>query len=86
MEHIRGCLKSLDHLSKMHGDVLSGLSGRTIVFAQVSAVSLDGNVMLSTEDVQRNWLDVSDSILRIAAIFTKNPFTLSVRQKYSSTR
>lgn len=34
--------------------------GRTIVFAQASGVSLDGHVMLSTEDVQHNWLDVSD--------------------------
>lgn len=27
VEHIRGCLKSLDHLSKMHENVLKGLTG-----------------------------------------------------------
>lgn len=33
-------------------------TGRIIVFARASGVSLDGHVMLSTEDVQHNWLDV----------------------------
>lgn len=27
VEHIRGCLKSLDHLTKMHENELKGLSG-----------------------------------------------------------
>lgn len=27
-EHIRGCLKSIEHLTKMHEDVLMGLCGR----------------------------------------------------------
>lgn len=27
VEHIRGCLKSLDHLSRMHEDDLKGLNG-----------------------------------------------------------
>lgn len=28
IEHIRGCLKSLDHLTKMHENELKGLSGK----------------------------------------------------------
>lgn len=27
VEHIRGCLKSLNRLSKMHEDILKGLNG-----------------------------------------------------------
>lgn len=45
-------LNSSDHSSYLD-------LGRTIVFARTSGVSLDGHVMLSTEDVQHNWLDVS---------------------------
>lgn len=33
-------------------------TGRTIVFAQTSGISLEGHVMLFTGDVQHNWLDV----------------------------
>lgn len=62
VEHIRGCLKSLDHLHKMHPDEMNCLKGRTIVFACISGVSLDGHIMLSTEDVQHNWLDLFKNI------------------------
>lgn len=34
--------------------------GRTIVFARASGVNLEGHIMLSTEDVQHNWLDVRE--------------------------
>lgn len=44
--------------------------GRIVVFAPFTGVSMEGNVMLFTGDVQRNWLDVSMrwflySVLRI---------------------
>lgn len=57
IEHIRGCLKSLDHLSKTYE--MKELKGRVVILAQASGVSLDGDVMLFTGDVQHNWLDVS---------------------------
>ncbi|XP_031624601.1 T-cell activation inhibitor, mitochondrial [Contarinia nasturtii] len=61
-EHIRGCLKSLDHLSKIHPNEMKFLHARTISFARASGVSLEGHVMLSTEDVQHNWLDFFKNI------------------------
>lgn len=59
IEHIRGCLKSLDHLSKTYE--MKELKGRVVMFAQASGVSLDGHVMLFTGDVQHNWLDVRNN-------------------------
>lgn len=52
--------------------------GRKIVFAQASGVSLDGDVMLSTEDVQHNWLDVSKllKLVPLLLIFIINYFDL----------
>lgn len=46
------CLHILQRLSL-------NLTGRVVVFAQKSGVSLDGHVMLFTGDVHYNWLDVS---------------------------
>lgn len=57
VEHFRGCLKSLQNLHSMHD--LSNLKGRTVVFGTFTGVNLEGNIMLFTGDVQRNWLDVS---------------------------
>lgn len=74
VEHIRGCLKSLDRISKMHENDMKILEGRTIVFAQASGVSLEGHVMLFTGDVQHNWLDVC-VLLKVAMFIFQLNFT-----------
>lgn len=119
VEHLRGCLKSLDHLHKMHTTELNCLRGkrieyavvddflhkfthfiailgRTVVFARTSGVSLDGHVMLSTEDVQHNWLDVGWTFIQYAMsvyfeFIHRNTHlclicSILVFQKYSTTR
>lgn len=61
--------------------------GRTIVFSQSSGVSLDGHVMLFTGDVQRTWLDVSQSEI---PLFHDHSLQLcvspTVHQEYSEAR
>lgn len=37
---------------------ITNYTGRTLVFAPFTGVSLDGHIMLFTGDVQRNWLEV----------------------------
>lgn len=59
VEHLRGCLKSLEKIYDLHQKDMKNLEGRKVVFASFSGVSLDGHVMLFTGDVQANWLDVS---------------------------
>ncbi|KAG4072386.1 hypothetical protein HA402_004318 [Bradysia odoriphaga] len=62
IEHYRGCLKSLERLANMHEKELKQLEDRNLVFALISGVSLEGDVMLFTGDVQRNWLDFIKNI------------------------
>lgn len=59
--------------------------GRTIVLSQSSAVSFDGHVMLSTGDVQHNWLDVSNETFKwLVELFSICLFP--VHQKYTKAR
>lgn len=61
-------------------------SGRNLVFAPISGVSLEGDVMLFTGDVQRNWLDVR--FVPRMSNECEAPFTLlfPVYQKHFQTR
>ncbi|XP_063702507.1 T-cell activation inhibitor, mitochondrial [Culicoides brevitarsis] len=58
LEHFRGCLKALERLHELHSSEMHNLTGRTVVFASFTGVSLEGNVMLFTGDVPTNWLEL----------------------------
>nr|XP_040234454.2 T-cell activation inhibitor, mitochondrial [Anopheles coluzzii] len=73
VEHFRGCLKSLEKLAELHPGALDGLKDRTVVFAAFTGVSLEGNVMLFTGDVQRNWLELIKTIDKHDSYLRKLP-------------
>ncbi|EDV96760.1 T-cell activation inhibitor, mitochondrial [Drosophila grimshawi] len=62
IEHYRGCLKSLQRLSQTHAKTLETLKNRIVVFALFTGISLEGQVMLFTGDVQNNWIDFIKNI------------------------
>lgn len=61
-DHYRGCLKTLETLSKLHPLQVAYLENRIVVFASFTGVSLEGHVMLFTGDVLNNWVDFLKNI------------------------
>lgn len=57
--HYRGCLLAFQALAKHHPEPMEVLRNRTLVFANDTGISLEGNVMLNSGEVRHNWLDVS---------------------------
>lgn len=73
VDHFRGCLKSLERLHALHTGIVSNLKGRTLVFGSFTGVSLEGNIILFTGDVQRNWLDLMTNVRVHDVYLTKIP-------------
>lgn len=57
--HYRGCLLAFQALAEHHPELMEVLRNRTLVFANDTGISLEGNVMLNSGEVRHNWLDVS---------------------------
>ncbi|KFM78449.1 hypothetical protein X975_17265, partial [Stegodyphus mimosarum] len=60
--HFRGCLQSFKGLTLQHPSDMCVLAGRTIVFGRQTGVSFEGHIILSSEDVRNNWLDMIQSV------------------------
>lgn len=60
--HMRGCLKNITVLNKQYPNDMAKLSGKTIIFSRDSGIGLDGQIVLSIEDVRNSWLDLIRSI------------------------
>ncbi|XP_055947392.1 T-cell activation inhibitor, mitochondrial-like isoform X1 [Argiope bruennichi] len=60
--HFRGCLQSFQRLLQQHPSQILPLKGRTLVFGRETGVSFEGHIILSSEDVRNNWLDVIQSV------------------------
>lgn len=58
ISHYRGCLLAFQALAKHHPEQMEVLKERTLVFANDTGISLEGNVMLNSGEVRHNWLDV----------------------------
>lgn len=73
VSHFRGCLLSFKSLSIQHPDDMKVLKGRTLVFGLETGVSLDGHVILSSEDVRHNWLDLIKSVHQYDFLLAQAP-------------
>ncbi|XP_077532178.1 LOW QUALITY PROTEIN: T-cell activation inhibitor, mitochondrial-like [Haemaphysalis longicornis] len=62
--HHRGSLESFRRLCQQHPGRGGPLRGRTLVLGRTTGVSLDGHVVLSTEDVRHSWLSLLRSLPR----------------------
>lgn len=60
--HIRGCLLNLSVLCKQYPNDLERLLGKSVIFSQNSGIGLNGQIVLSIEDVRNSWLDLIRSI------------------------
>ena len=65
--HYRGCLLAFQNLAEHHPEAMQVLKSRTLVFANGTGISVEGNVMLNSGEVRHNWLDVS---ILITSVFT----------------
>jgi len=61
--HYRGCLLAFQALAEHHPESMEVLRNRTLVFANDTGISLEGNVMLNSGEVRHNWFDVSCKIV-----------------------
>ncbi|XP_023233406.1 T-cell activation inhibitor, mitochondrial-like isoform X1 [Centruroides sculpturatus] len=73
ISHFRGCLLSFRSLAIQHPDDMKVLKGRTLVFALETGVSLDSHVILSSEDVRHNWLDLIKSVHQYDNLLAQAP-------------
>lgn len=71
--HFRGCLQSFRGLTVQHPRDMSPLRGRTIVFGGQTGVSFEGHIILSSEDVRHNWLDMIHSVDQFDALLQQLP-------------
>lgn len=62
VEHLRGCLKTLERLANQNPSYTRLLRNRIVVFAPFTGISLEGHVMLFTGDVLSNWMDFIKNI------------------------
>ncbi|XP_054731827.1 T-cell activation inhibitor, mitochondrial [Anastrepha obliqua] len=73
-EHFRGCLKSLERMTDLHGDDMGALKNRILVFAPFTGVSLEGHIMLFTGDVLTSWIDFIKNIPKHDEFLKRVPF------------
>ncbi|XP_054717009.1 T-cell activation inhibitor, mitochondrial-like [Uloborus diversus] len=71
--HFRGCLQSFRGLTIQHPAGMSVLTGRTIVFGRQTGVSFEGHIILSSEDVRTNWLDMINSVYQYDDLLKEIP-------------
>ncbi|KAG8187635.1 hypothetical protein JTE90_027045 [Oedothorax gibbosus] len=71
--HFRGCLQSFKGLAAQHPDDMKVLDGRTLVFGRQTGVSFEGHVILSSEDVRNNWLEMIRSVDQFDTLLSQIP-------------
>ncbi|XP_042896099.1 T-cell activation inhibitor, mitochondrial [Parasteatoda tepidariorum] len=71
--HFRGCLQSFKTLYLQHPDIMSTLSGRTLVFGRQTGVSFEGHIILSSEDVRNHWIDMIQSVGQFDELLSQVP-------------
>ncbi|XP_033625496.1 T-cell activation inhibitor, mitochondrial-like [Asterias rubens] len=60
----RACLKSLGKLLREHPDIINNLKGKTLVICNFTGVTREGYIMLSSKDVEHQWLSSLSSLPR----------------------
>lgn len=73
--HFRGCLLSFRTLQLQNPNDMLALVGRTLVFGRQTGVSFEGHIILSSEDVRNNWLDMIQSIDQFDKLLSQIPET-----------
>ncbi|XP_022252727.1 T-cell activation inhibitor, mitochondrial-like isoform X2 [Limulus polyphemus] len=73
--HFRGCLLSFQGLAAQHPKEMEILKGRTLVFGYHTGVSFDGHIILSSEDVRHNWLDLINVVWKYDCYLEEVPAT-----------
>ncbi|GFS75336.1 DUF4461 domain-containing protein, partial [Nephila pilipes] len=73
--HFRGCLQSFHRLTQQHPVDMLPLKGRTLVFGRQTGVSFEGHIILSSEDVRNNWLDMIQSVEQFDDLLRQIPKT-----------
>ncbi|XP_032665993.1 T-cell activation inhibitor, mitochondrial isoform X1 [Odontomachus brunneus] len=71
--HYRGCLLAFQALAKHHPEPMEVLRNRTLVFANDTGISLEGNVMLNSGEVRHNWLDLIKNVRKHDLVLLKLP-------------
>lgn len=71
--HYRGCLLAFQALSKHHPKSMETLKNRTLVFANDTGISLEGNVILNSGEVRHNWLDLIKNVKKHDAVLLRLP-------------
>ncbi|XP_071563157.1 T-cell activation inhibitor, mitochondrial isoform X1 [Temnothorax nylanderi] len=71
--HYRGCLLAFQALAEHHPESMEVLRNRTLVFANDTGISLEGNVMLNSGEVRHNWLDLIKNVRKHDAVLLKLP-------------
>ncbi|XP_066599677.1 T-cell activation inhibitor, mitochondrial isoform X2 [Prorops nasuta] len=71
--HYRGCLLAFQALAEHHPETMMVLKDRTLVFANDTGISLEGNVMLNSGEVRHNWLDLIKNVKKHDTVLLKLP-------------
>ncbi|XP_017878808.1 T-cell activation inhibitor, mitochondrial isoform X2 [Ceratina calcarata] len=71
--HYRGCLLAFKALAEHHPEPMDVLNDRTLVFANDTGISLEGNVMLNSGEVRHNWLDLIKNIRKYDVVLLRLP-------------
>ncbi|XP_058790990.1 T-cell activation inhibitor, mitochondrial-like isoform X2 [Phymastichus coffea] len=71
--HYRGCLLAFKALSQHHPEPMKVLNDRTLVFANDTGISVEGNVMLNSGEVRHNWLDLIKNVRKYDAVLLRLP-------------
>ncbi|XP_014475492.1 PREDICTED: T-cell activation inhibitor, mitochondrial isoform X1 [Dinoponera quadriceps] len=71
--HYRGCLLAFQALAEHHPEPMEMLKNRTLVFANDTGISLEGNVMLNSGEVRHNWLDLIKNVRKHDVVLLKLP-------------
>ncbi|XP_012341356.1 T-cell activation inhibitor, mitochondrial isoform X1 [Apis florea] len=71
--HYRGCLLAFKALSEHHPKSMEVLKNRTLVFANDTGISVEGNVMLNSGEVRHNWLDLIKNIQKYDVVLLRLP-------------
>ncbi|XP_017797152.1 PREDICTED: T-cell activation inhibitor, mitochondrial [Habropoda laboriosa] len=71
--HYRGCLLAFKALAEHHPTSMEVLKNRTLVFANDTGISVEGNVMLNSGEVRHNWLDLIKNIQKYDVVLLRLP-------------
>ncbi|XP_076766272.1 T-cell activation inhibitor, mitochondrial isoform X2 [Xylocopa sonorina] len=71
--HYRGCLLAFKALAEHHPEPMEVLKNRTLVFANDTGISVEGNVMLNSGEVRHNWLDLIKNIQKYDVVLLRLP-------------